>query len=138
MRFSRLGAGLHTSTALARFTASLHALTIVSASPPTVASGGRVQEQRHNEDEIPKYVVVLGAQQGRQIFDRPQVSLDLQALAHDRGLLDFQVGEGLRLDREFVDEAVALRLPPFVVPRRSLEIGDALKVMARTERRWAA
>jgi hypothetical protein len=37
------------------------------------------------------------------------------ALALDRGLLDLQVGEDLRLDRELVGEFVALGLPPLVV-----------------------
>jgi hypothetical protein len=46
-----------------------------------------------------------------------------------RRVLDFQVGEGLRLDRQLVSEAVALRLPSSAAP--SLEIGDVLKVMAR-------
>jgi len=52
------------------------------------------------------------------------------------GLLDLQVGDGLRLDRELVGEAVALGLPSFVV--RGAELGDRrlLKVMARIERRW--
>jgi hypothetical protein len=39
------------------------------------------------------------------------------------GLLDLQVGEGLRLDREPVGEAVALGLPPFVVPGAVLGSG---------------
>ncbi len=47
--------------------------------------------------------------------DGPQVRLDLAPLALHSGLLDLQVGEGLRLDRELVREAVALGLPPFVV-----------------------
>jgi hypothetical protein len=42
-----------------------------------------------------------------------QVSLDLPALAIYGGLLDLQVGKGLRLDRELVSKAVALGLPSF-------------------------
>jgi hypothetical protein len=53
-----------------------------------------IEQQRDKQDEIPNHVIVLGAQQGRQIFDRPQVSLDLPVLALDSGLLDLQVGEG--------------------------------------------
>jgi hypothetical protein len=37
------------------------------------------------------------------------------AFTLDGGLLDLQVGEGHRLDRELVGEAVALGLPSFVV-----------------------
>jgi hypothetical protein len=83
---------------------------------------GRVQGQRDSEDEIPEHVIVLGAQQGRQIFDRAQVGFDLPALALDAGLFDLQVGKGLRLDRQPVSEAVALGLPSFVV--RGTELGD--------------
>jgi hypothetical protein len=78
---------------------------------------------------VPEHVIVFGARQGRQIFDRPQVSLDLPALALDGGLLDLQVGEDLRLNRELVGKAVALGLPSSFAAR-SLEIGDVLKVMA--------
>jgi hypothetical protein len=45
------------------------------------------------------------------------------------GLPDLQIGQGLRLDRQPVSEAVALGLPWLVVPR-SLEVGDVLKVIA--------
>jgi hypothetical protein len=44
------------------------------------------------------------------------------ALALHSGLLDLQVGEGLRLDRELVGKTIALGLPSFVV--RGAELGD--------------
>ena len=54
---------------------------------------GRVEQQRHHKDEPPQDRLVVGADERRQIFDRPQVGLDSAALALDRGLLDFQVGK---------------------------------------------
>src|SRR5258706_91908 len=53
---------------------------------------------------------------------RAKIGLDGAPLALHSGLLDRQVGEGLRLDCELVDKAVALGLPSFVV--RSAELGD--------------
>jgi hypothetical protein len=53
---------------------------------------------------------------------RAKISLDGTALSLHNGLIDLQVGEGLRLDREPVGEAVALGLPSFVV--RGAELGD--------------
>jgi hypothetical protein len=67
-------------------------------------------------------ILIAGANQRRQIANRAKIGLDGAALALDGGLLDLQVGEGLRLDRELVGKAVALRLPPFVV--RGAELRD--------------
>jgi hypothetical protein len=50
----------------------------------------------------------------------------LDRVALHSGLLDLQVGKGLRLDRELLGNAVALCLPSSAA--RSLEIGDVLKV----------
>jgi hypothetical protein len=47
------------------------------------------------------------AEQGGEIFHRTKIGLDLPALALDGGLLDLQIGEGLRLDREPLGKAVA-------------------------------
>jgi hypothetical protein len=49
------------------------------------------------------------------------ILLNHARLALDGGLLDFQVGDGLHLDRELVGEVVALDLPSFVV-LRAIEI----------------
>jgi hypothetical protein len=62
--------------------------------------------------------------------------LDSATLALRSGPLDPQVGEGRCLDRELADKAVALGLPSSAA--LSLEIGDVLKVIARTERRVGA
>jgi hypothetical protein len=45
-------------------------------------------------------------EQGSEIFHPAKVGFDDAALALDGRLLDLQVGEGLRLDREPVGEAV--------------------------------
>jgi hypothetical protein len=45
----------------------------------------------------------------------PRSASTFRALALDHGLLDFQLGKGLRLDHELVGKAVALSLPSFVV-----------------------
>ena len=60
------------------------------------------------------------AEQGGEIFHRTKIGLNHTALALHRGLLDLQVGEGLRLDRELVGKAVALGLPSFVLRRAEL------------------
>jgi hypothetical protein len=49
----------------------------------------------------------------------------LDRVALDSGLLDLQLGEGLRLDHQPASEAVALRLPSSAA--RSLQIGDVLR-----------
>jgi len=48
-------------------------------------------------------------------FTGPRSASTVLAFTLDGGLLDLQVGEGHRLDRELVGEAVALGLPSFVV-----------------------
>jgi len=65
------------------------------------------------QDEIPQHGVIIGADQCRRIPDRTKIGLDRLPL--DRSLLDFELGENLLFGRELVGEAVALRLPPFVV-----------------------
>jgi len=75
---------------------------------------GRVQEQRDDENEPPQDRLVVGADERRQIPHRAQIGLDSAALALDGGLLDLQVGEDLRLNRDLVGKVVALGLPPFV------------------------
>jgi hypothetical protein len=87
------------------------ALTTVSASLPRATARRWVQQQRHDQDEIPEHILVADTQRRRQIADRIKVGLDLPALALDGGLFNFQVGKGLRLDRELVGKAVALGLP---------------------------
>jgi hypothetical protein len=82
----------------------------------------RVEQQGNHKDEAAQHILVAGAEQRREIADRPQVSLDLPALALDRGLLDRQVGKGLRLNRKLVGKAVALCLPSFDVC--GAELGD--------------
>jgi hypothetical protein len=65
--------------------------------------------------EPPQHCLVGLAEEGGEIFHRTEIGLDSTTLALHSGLFDLQVGEGLRLDRELVREAVALGLPPFVV-----------------------
>ena len=77
--------------------------------------GRGIEQQRNHENEPSEDRLVVGADERRQIPHRAQVGLDRPPLAVDRGLLDFQVGQGLRLNRELVGKAVALGLPPFVV-----------------------
>ena len=62
------------------------------------------------------------AEQGGKISDRPEIGVDGAALALHSGLLDLQVDEGLRVNRELAGKAVALGLPSFVV--RGAELGD--------------
>jgi hypothetical protein len=76
---------------------------------------GRVQQQCNDEDEPPQYHLVGLADQCSQIAQGAKIGLDGAALALNSGLLDFQVGEGLRLDCELVGKAVALGLPSFDV-----------------------
>jgi hypothetical protein len=45
---------------------------------------------------MPEHVVVLGANQRREVTHGAQVGLDLPAFALADGLLDLQVGEGSR------------------------------------------
>jgi hypothetical protein len=71
-------------------------------------------------------------------LDGPEIDLNDAALALNSGFLDRQVRECLRLDRELVGKAVALACRRSSSAALSFEIGDVLKVMARTERRWAA
>jgi hypothetical protein len=80
-----------------------------------------VKQQCHDQDEPTQHVLVAGAKQRRQISHWAKVRLDSTALAVHNSLLDLQVGEGLRLDRELVGKAVALGLPSFV---RGGAIGD--------------
>jgi hypothetical protein len=77
--------------------------------------GGRVEQQRNHENEPSQDRLVVGAKQRREVPHRAKVGLDGAALALDTRLLDFQISEGLRLDRELVGKASALDLPSFVV-----------------------
>ncbi len=72
---------------------------------------GRVEEQRNHENEPSQDRLVVGVDERRQIPRRVKIGLDLPTLALHRGLLDLQVGKGLRLDRELVGKAVAIGLP---------------------------
>jgi hypothetical protein len=83
---------------------------------------GRVQQQCHDKNEPAQDHLIGLAEQGGKISDRPEIALDGAALALDGGLLDLQIGEDLRLDRELVGKAVTLGLPSFVV--RGAELGD--------------
>jgi hypothetical protein len=69
--------------------------------------GGRVEQQRHHENEPFQDRLVVGAKQRRQIPHRAKIGLNHAPLALHSGL-NLQVGEGHRLDRELVDKAVAL------------------------------
>ena len=71
---------------------------------------GRVQQQRHDEDEPPQHHLVGLAEQNGEIFHRTKISLDGATLAFNGGPPNFQVGEDLRLDRELVGKVVALGL----------------------------
>ncbi len=90
---------------------------------------GRVQQQRDDEDEPSQHHLVGLADEGGKISDGPEVGVDGATLAIHSGLLNLQVGECVRLDRELVGKAVALGLPSFVVRGAELEIGDVLKVL---------
>ena len=67
------------------------------------------------------------AEHGGKISDGPEIGVNGAAFTLDGGLLDLQVGEGLRLDRELVGKTVALGLLSFVV--RGAELGAALIVI---------
>jgi len=56
--------------------------------------------------------------EGSQILDGPRFGLNHTALPIHSGLLDLQVGDGLRRNHEVVGKAVALGLPSFRRPRR--------------------
>jgi hypothetical protein len=60
---------------------------------------GRVEQQRNHENKPSEDRLVVAAKQARQISYRTKVGLDGAALAVHNSLLDLQVGEGLRLDR---------------------------------------
>jgi hypothetical protein len=57
----------------------------------------RVEQDRYDQDEIPEHVLVAGAEQGRQIADRPEIGFHLAPLAINGRLLDLQGGERLGL-----------------------------------------
>jgi len=76
---------------------------------------GGVEEKRHGQNEIAKHVLVSRADQHGQILHRTKIGLDDATLALHSGLLDLQIGEGLRLDRELVGKVVALGLSSLVV-----------------------
>ena len=98
-----------------------------AASSKRTAAGS---SKRNHENEPPQDGLVVGAKQRRQLAHRTKVGLHGATLALDGGLLDLQVGEGLRLDPEHIGKTIALGLPSFVVRGAELEIGDVLKVMA--------
>jgi len=79
-----------------------------AASSKRTAAGS---SKRNHENEPPQDGLVVGAKQRREVTHWTEAGLDLPPLALEGGLLDLQVGEGLRLYRELVGEAVALRLP---------------------------
>jgi hypothetical protein len=76
----------------------------------------RVEQQRNHENGPSEDCLVVGADERRQMADRAKISLDATALAFHRGLLDLQVGKGLRLDRKPV-----LRLLRWLPTVRGLE-----------------
>jgi hypothetical protein len=57
---------------------------------------GRVEQQRDNEDKPPQHHLVSLAEQGGEIFHRPEIGLDGAALALDGGLLDPSATRGRR------------------------------------------
>jgi hypothetical protein len=74
-----------------------------------------VEKQRDGQDEIPEHALIVRAQERCQVSNRTKIGLDGAPLALDGGLLDLQVGKGLRLDRELVGKVVALGLSSLVV-----------------------
>jgi hypothetical protein len=98
-----------------------------AASSKRTAAGS---SKRNHENEPPQDGLVVGAKQRREVTHWTEAGLDLPPLALEGGLLDLQVGEGLRLDPEHIGKTIALGLPSFVVRGAELEIGDVLKVMA--------
>src|SRR5258708_5713683 len=91
--------------------------------------GGRVEHQCNHEPSQDRLVV--GAKQARQIPHRTKVGFDDAAA--------FSIFKSARAFASTV--RLSARLLSFACRRsssaaRSLEIGDVLKVMARTERRW--
>jgi len=78
-----------------------------------------VKQQRHDEDER------LVGRAGWQDIGRPEIGLNHTAFPIRSALLDLQVDESLRLDRELIGKAVALGLPSFVV--RGAELAGCSK-----------
>jgi hypothetical protein len=66
---------------------------------------GRVEQQRNHENEPPQDHLVGLAEQDGKISDRLEIGVDDGAFTLDDGLLDLQVGEGLRLNHELVGKA---------------------------------
>jgi hypothetical protein len=75
----------------------------------------RVEKQRDGQDEIPEHALIIRAQERCQVSNRAKIGVDGAAFTLDGGLLNLQVSEGLRLDRELVGKAVALGLSSLVV-----------------------
>jgi hypothetical protein len=58
------------------------------ALPPEQQHGGRVEQQRHDQDEVAHCLLVSAAEQSREIAHRPQVGLDRLSLAVHLRLFD--------------------------------------------------
>jgi hypothetical protein len=55
--------------------------------------------RRHDEDEPPQHHLVGLAEHSAKILGGPEIGFDGATFALHSGLLDLQIGEGLRLDR---------------------------------------
>ena len=55
--------------------------------------GGRIEQQRHDQDEIPHCGLVGRTKQGREIPHRSQVGLDCLPFPVDRRLFHLEAGE---------------------------------------------
>ena len=66
--------------------------------------GGRIEQQRHDQDEIPHCGLVGRTKQGREIPHRSQVGLDGLPLAVHLGLLDAEICERILRSLALMDE----------------------------------
>jgi hypothetical protein len=70
----------------------------------------RIQQQRDHQDEPAQYVLIVGAEQGRQISHWTEIGLDLCPFPIGRGLLELEGGKCLAGRKAWAEHSGARRM----------------------------